>query len=124
MLNVEKYPEDIKNEMCNGDVETKPKPCIIAKVSGIGCNRICETCTETSIKWLFSKYEPPLLKNGDNLKTGDWLMVRNSEATDWKKRQFLFYYDHIFYCAYFDEKISGDVTIIGWSQARLPMEGE
>ena len=75
------------------------------------------------VKWLFSEYEPPLLENGDGLKPGDWIMVRKNEDGVWEEQQFLSYLDGWFYA----RKIVPD----GWSekidrfrQARLPEEGE
>lgn len=52
----------------------------------------------SDIKWLFSEYEPPLLENGDNLKTGKWILVRDHSDEKWKNRQFAFYYNKHFYC--------------------------
>ena len=77
------------------------------------------------IKWLFDEYEPPLLKNGDNLKTGDWIMVRNNKDNEWEKFRFVCYHNNAFWTLY----DVGDWFHIGskikpWNQARLPMEGE
>lgn len=77
------------------------------------------------IKWLFDEYEPPLLKNGDDLKPGDWIMVRNARDEDWESRRFICYYNNVFWTLY----DNGDWFHIGskitpWLKARLPMEGE
>lgn len=76
------------------------------------------------IKWLFSEYEPPLLKNGDGLKPGDWIMVRNNNYS-WEKRPFMCYYKGAFITA--DATCDSEInygTHSDWEQARLPMEGE
>ena len=89
----------------------------------------CEFYTVQSIEnWLNAEHEEPLLANGDGLKPGDWIMVRNSDEDKWSKEQFLFYYpysssDRNFACAYHDGVI-GDGDYFTWKQARLPEEGE
>ncbi|MEE0433885.1 MAG: hypothetical protein UDB11_00565 [Peptococcaceae bacterium] len=127
MLNVEKYLGVIKSEI--DEDACASKSCLIAKIRRGGikqnCDRTtCRDCEDDSIDWLFSEYEPPLLKNGDNLKAGDWIMVRSSNKQDWYKRQFMCFYNGRFY-------VSDDVYGLGtsdyyatWSQARLPIEGE
>lgn len=76
------------------------------------------------IKWLFNEYEPPLLKNGDDLKPGDWIMVRDGDSEFWLRRQFMCYYEGKFQCVCYGGKIGGCDEYVGWLQARLPMEGE
>lgn len=51
----------------------------------------CDKCEANSIYWLCAEYEPPLLKNGDGLKPGDWIMVRTEGLCGWKKRKFMCY---------------------------------
>lgn len=89
----------------------------------------CEFYTVESIeKWLNAEHkepEPPLLENGDSLKPGDWIMVRNSQDENWELRKFVCYCNNGFWTLY-DE---GDWFHIGtkispWVYARLPMEGE
>lgn len=76
-----------------------------------------------SFEWLFSEWKPSLLKNGDKLKAGDWVMVKNSGDTIWRKRQFLCMYDDMFI-------VSGEGAHLphgmhsGWEQACLPEEDE
>lgn len=75
------------------------------------------------VAWLLSEYEPPLLKTGDGLEPGDWIMVRDDCFDEWKKKPFLFYKNGLFYTV--DDGLS--IGIIGkyaaWTQARLPIEG-
>lgn len=79
---------------------------------------------ESIENWLNAEHkEPPLLKNGDGLKPGDWIMVRDNEVSDWAKRRFLFYYDGMFYCELVHNSI-GNGEYIPWKQARLPEKGE
>ena len=76
------------------------------------------------IKWLFDEYEPPLLKNGDDLKPGDWIMVKYYKHDTWKKRQFLCYCNNWFIVA---RDLSWAIqmkTHETYSIARMPMEGE
>lgn len=89
----------------------------------------CEFYTVENIeKWLNAEYEepePPLLENGDSLKTGDWIMVRNDDDDEWKKFRFVCYHNNVFWTLY----DNGDWFHIGskitpWLKARLPMEGE
>lgn len=90
----------------------------------------CEFNTVESIEsWLNAEHvepEPPLLENGDGLKPGDWIMVRNENSNAWSKRQFMCYFQSLnrpfvtleeTYSWYLGEHEC-------WAQARLPMEGE
>lgn len=76
------------------------------------------------VKWLFSEYEPPLLKNGDGLKPGDWIMVRDGDGVSWRKRQFMCYFDNRFYCLKPHSQFKNECDCVMWEQARLPEEGE
>ena len=72
------------------------------------------------IRWLLSEYEPPLLKNGDGLKPGDWIMVSLLDGdTDWRKLKFVVFHNGYFYT---ESNVSKD--LIPWKRARLPEEGE
>lgn len=90
----------------------------------------CEFYTVQSIEnWLNAEHEepePPLLENGEGLKPGDVIMVRNENDEDWEKRSFM---------CYFQSLDNPFVTLGGmpswyigthecWHQARLPEEGE
>ena len=121
MLNVEKYLTTIKKETAKDACASKS--CLIAKVRGDerpDCNdRTCRDCSDESLDWLFSEYEPPLLKNGDGLKPGDWIMVRDDRGDSWDKMMFVVFYDGRFYT----ESAVSD-HLVPWRQARLPEEGE
>lgn len=90
----------------------------------------CEFASAESVEnWLNAEHvkpEPPLLENGDSLKPGDWIMVRDSETCYWDKLQFMCYYNNMFYCVENRKTMEEYSYLIasGWNQARLPMEGE
>lgn len=100
-------------------------------VHGKNCGgKNCEDCefytVESIENWLNAEHkepEPPLLKNGDGLKPGDWIMVRDRDGENWRKRQFLFYHNGEFCCELVNNSI-GNGDYIPWAQARLPEEGE
>lgn len=128
MLNVDKYREVIMSE----DVNTNELDCHIATLRGMfkDCgNCECSACMRDSFKWLFSEYEPPMLKNGDGLKPGDWIMVSDDDdcSVTWHKNHFVCYYNATFFVV---DDIENDnfnengTNITGWKQARLPEEGE
>lgn len=129
MLNVEKYLNAIKEELSKDACASKS--CLVAKVRGGGrkpdCdNRLCRDCEEASVDWLFSEYTPPLLENGDNLKPGDWIMVRDRDGDKWQKRQFMCYFQSLDRPFVTLEEMHG--WYVGkhecWEQARLPENGE
>ena len=76
------------------------------------------------IKWLFDEYEPLLLKNGDGLKPGDWIMVRDGDGVSWRKRQFMCYFDNRFYCFKPHSQFKNECECAMWVQARLLEDGE
>lgn len=85
----------------------------------------CEDCEFSGVEnienWLNAEHkepEPPLLENGDGLKPGDWIMVRDNGT--WSKRRFIGYFEGRFYAKhplYINAAAS-------WEQARLPKEDE
>lgn len=108
-------------------------------VHGKGCAGLkCKDCEfgetkeseiENILQWLNAEHEepePPLLENGDDLKTGDWIMVRNENSDEWSKRQFMCYFQSLNRPFVTLEEMSS--WYLGkhecWEQARLPMEGE
>ena len=95
--------------------------------AGKDCND-CEFNTIEDIEnWLNAEHEepePPLLENGDGLKPGDWIMVRNGDGVSWRKRQFMCYFDNRFYCFKPHSQFKNECDCVMWLQARLPMEGE
>ena len=78
---------------------------------------------EVALERLFSEYEPPLLQNGDGLKPGDWIMVRDVDSQSFVRRQFLYFFDGKFVCS-----APNHAPLEGfaepWVQARLPEDGE
>lgn len=97
----------------------------IEKMNGEFCiGRNCVKCADETIQWLFAEYEPPLLENGDGLKPGDWIMVRDGDGVSWRKRQFMCYFDNRFYCFKPHSQFKNECDCVMWLQARLPMEGE
>lgn len=104
-------------------------------VFGENCTgKNCKDCKFSNMEsienWLNAEYvepEPLLLENGDGLKSGDWIMVRDNEDCNWYKRQFMCYFNHRFYCVNNIEQTMDEYTIFNvssWAQARLPMEDE
>ena len=99
----------------------------------------CEDCKFYNIErienWLNAEHveaepepepepEPPLLENGDGLKPGDWIMVRNYTYDDWKKVRFMCYFDGYFFTTETFVRAINYKTCSVFTQARLPMEGE
>ena len=70
--------------------------------SGKNCED-CEFSTVESIEnWLNAEHvkpEPPLLKNGDGLNPGDWIMVRDVDSQSFVRRQFLYFFGGKFICS-------------------------
>ena len=122
MLNIDKYREAIMSE----GVDTNELDCHIAALRGIkDCgNCECDACMRESFRWLFSEHEPPLLENGDGLKPGDWIMVRNGDGVPWRKRQFMCYFNNRFYCFKPHSQFKNECDCVMWAQARLLEEGE
>lgn len=123
MLNFDKYREKIEK------LNDNSLRCGLAELRGLeNCEGVkCGTCATDSLHWLVKKYEPPLLKNGDGLKPGDWIMVRDSYAAPWRKRKFLCYFKGVFYASDDNNFLKGNdvcIEVIGYLQARLPEEGE
>lgn len=90
----------------------------------------CEDCefsgNERILQWLNAEHikpEPPLLKNGDGLKPGDWIMVRDIDSQSFVRRQFLYFFDGKFICS---SPNHAPLEGFGepWVQARLLEEGE
>ena len=123
MQNVDKYREAI---LCGG-VDIDRLDCHIAALRGVGAvgcaHNLCKMCMQASFKWLFSEYEPPMLENGDGLKPGDWIMVRDDDSQSFVRRQFLYFFDGKFVCS-----APNHAPLEGfaepWVQARLPEDGE
>ena len=103
--------------------------------SCVGVGKKCEDCEFSSVEsienWLNAEHvkpEPPLLKNGDGLKPGDWIMVSDDDdSVIWYKNRFVCYYNATFFVV---DDIENDTfnkngtNITGWKYARLPEDGE
>ena len=102
-------------------------------VYGENCmlSKNCKDCEFYNIEsienWLNAEHvetEPPLLENGDGLKPGDLIMVRDHEDQTWVKCTFICYLDGRFWITQAEGPyLLGQLLISGWKQARLPMEG-
>lgn len=88
----------------------------------------CEFYTVKNVeKWLNAEYEEPeplLLENGDGLKPGDKIMVRDNNEQNWVQATYLFYFNEMFYCVAGVRHIAEGGDFINWQQARLLEEGE
>lgn len=103
-------------------------------VKGNGCGNICSSCEfnsdEKILQWLNAEHvepEPPLLENGDGLKPGDWIMVRDEGGQLWCKNHFVCYYNATFFVVddtRNDSFNKNGTNITGWKYARLPEDGE
>ena len=129
MLNVDKYRKEI-DDYITTEKDLGGIDCKIATLRRIrSCGDYeCDVCTKESLQWLFSEYEPPVLENGDGLKPGDWIMVRNDDdSVIWYKNRFVCYYNATFFVV---DDIENDnfnengTNITGWKYARLPEDGE
>lgn len=133
MLNIDKYREDILEEIKTRETANKENDnensSGLVYFDSIGAVKRKYGGGESlyfsdDVKWLFTEYEPPLLENGDNLNPGDWIMVRGYTHEDWKKHQFMCYFNGLFFVTpNFAHAISYNVCK-SFVQARLPMEGE
>lgn len=131
MLNFDKYREELLEEIeCgkNGKFGKGVKyiDCFaiaIRAARNINGDKF-PTSLNDDIEWLFSEYEPPTLENGDGLKPGDCIMVRNYDKENWTSQLFLCFICGHFVCVCDKEYIGHEGNYKLWIQARLPMEGE
>ena len=102
-------------------------------VYGEECNgRSCDDCEfnrlEDIEKWLNAEHkepEPPLLENGDGLKPGDLIMVRQNFGEEWLRVKFAFFNNYFFYAISENASFDRDTMCLSrWPQARLREEGE
>ena len=119
MKNIDKYRDEI-----NRWLETEKPLCNLRyALEKAKCpDMLCQECREDTFKWLCKEYEPPLLKNGDGLKPGDWLEIEDDNDGRWYKGRFIGYLDGRFYV-----KHEGDQHLFGVSSsvhARLLEDGE
>ena len=125
MLNFEKYWPKIETfrNRYKSEGEHYPIQEAFKRVSGEHNEGIMPGTIGRALEWLFSEYEPPLLENGDGLKPGDWIMVRDVDSQSFVRRQFLYFFDGKFVCS-----APNHAPLEGfaepWVQARLPEEGE
>ena len=118
MLNVDRYREEIDRIIENGGV---PRYMLLRMC--LQKTNLESIDTAEVLDWLFSEYEPPLLENGDGLKPGDWIMVRDVDSQSFVRRQFLYFFDGKFICS-----APNHAPLEGfgepWVQACLPEDGE
>lgn len=126
MLNIDKYRKEIDRMIENGGV---PRYMLLRMC--LQKTNLESIDTAEVLDWLFSEYEPPLLENGDGLKPGDWIMVRDEDDQIWKKERFLSFANGSFYCikslfGSHDGKTNRDLygEFVCYRQARLPEGGE
>lgn len=131
MLNVDKYREDLLEEIKTRETANKENDnensSGLIYFDSIGAVKRKYGGGESlyfsdDVKWLFTEYEPPLLENGDGLKPGDWIMARYDDDAPWTKTQFLAYIDGMFYTR--EPLIGGAFKLAVYYQARLPEDGE
>lgn len=133
MLNIDKYREDILEEIKTRETANKEND--NENSSGLVYFDSIEAVRRKhgggsslyfsdDVKWLFTEYEPPLLENGDGLKPGDWIMVKHYKHDTWKKRKFLCYWNGRFFATkgYWEATSFKDFN--SYTIARLPEEGE
>ena len=86
----------------------------------------CELHTiEGMCEWLNAEHrEPPLLENGDGLKPGSRIMVRNDDKESWTKQVFMCFIYGYFVCVCDKEYVGHDGNYKLWKQARLSEDGE
>ena len=126
MLNFDKYREEVEKRAAlavrEGCKNPKPAHLVLNEIIIGKCLPYMKG--NELVDWLFEEYEPPLLENGDGLKPGDWIMVRYYTADEWHKRQFMCFYNGVFYTAEGPFDMVGHHTFSRWHDARLPEEGE
>ena len=131
MLNFDKYREEVEKRVAwavrEGCKNPKPAHLVLNEIIIGKCLPYMNG--NELVDWLFEEYEPPLLENGDELKPGDWIMVRDHDGDSWDKMMFACYCNGLFFVV--DDntlRVPGfrenGVNITGWRQARLPEEGE
>lgn len=125
MLNIEKYWTEIETlrDRYKGEGEPYPLQKAFKSVSVEHNEGIMPGTIGRALEWLFSEYKPPLLQNGDGLKPGDWIMVRDADSQSFVRRQFLYFFDGKFVCS-----APNHAPLEGfaepWVQARLLEDGE
>lgn len=125
MLNFDKYREEVEKRAAwavrEGSKNPMPAHLVLNEII-IGKGLPYMKGNEL-VDWLFKEYELPLLENGDSLKPGDWIMVRDVDSQSFVRRQFLYFFDGKFVCS-----APNSTPLEGfresWKQARLPEDGE
>ena len=126
-LNVDKYREEVEKRAAWAVREgcKNPKPAHLVLDEIIIANCLPYMNGNELVDWLFKEYEPPLLENGDGLKPGDWIMVRQNFGEEWLRVKFAFFNNYFFYAISENASFDRDTMCLSrWPQARLPMEGE
>lgn len=113
MLNIDKYREQILKLVNDKGFSGATAICTVADVNDY----------RKALEWAISEYNP-CLKNGDGLKPGDKIMVRDNNGQKWAQATYLFYFNETFYCVDGVRYIAEEGNFVNWLQARLPKEGE
>ena len=128
MLNFDKYREEVEKRVAWAVREgcKNPKPAHLVLNEIIIGKGLPYMKGNELVDWLFEEYELPLLKNGDGLKPGDWIMVKIFEDEEWVKRQFAFFHDGWFYYLRGGSNFAQLhlYSLLRSEQARLPEDGE
>ena len=128
MLNFDKYRDEVEKRAAWAVREgsKKPKPAHLVLNEIIIGEGLPYMKGNELVDWLFEEYEPSLLENGDDLKPGDWIMVKIFEDGEWVKRQFTFFHDGWFYYLRGGSNFAQLhlYSLLRSEQARLPEDGE
>ena len=117
MINAEKYKDEILIKSKEYVGYNYPLFKAIDSIKGVYMS------FNETIGWLLSEYEPPLLENGDDLISGQYIEVLNTNTGEWCCRKYITYCDGLFWCIDEDTSLTHKVAL-GWEHARLPEEGE
>ena len=127
MLNFDKYREEVEKRAAwavrEGSKNPKPAHLVLNEII-IG-KRLPHMKGNELVDWLFEEYEPPLLENGDGMKPGDLIMVRQNFGEEWLRVKFAFFNNYFFYAISENASFDRDTMCLSrWQQARLPEDGE
>ena len=117
MINAEKYKDEILIKSKKYVGYNYPLFKAIDSIKGVYMD------FNETIEWLLSEYEPPELKSGDGLTSGQYIEVLNTDTEEWLRRKYITYYDGLFWCINEDTSLTHKVAL-GWEHARSLRLGE